>query len=75
MFPLTLPRLFSTVHCDAEKSTAASALSSVKSAMAVPESELKRWRRAFDANAKVSPGGEKFVLLLRVYDWTAVFTN
>ncbi|KAJ7293054.1 mitochondrial carrier domain-containing protein [Mycena rebaudengoi] len=32
----------------------------VRTAVAVPESELKRWRRTFDSNAKVI-GGEKYL--------------
>ena len=37
------------------------AISSVKSAIGVPESELKRWRRAFDANAQTVVDGQKCV--------------
>lgn len=63
MSPFT--RLFPTpVHCDSEEtpsssSIAATALSSVRNAVAVPENELKRWKRTFDANAKVIVEGEK----------------
>jgi solute carrier family 25 aspartate/glutamate transporter 12/13 len=60
MSPFT--RLFPTVHCDSEEksgSITSSALSTVRNAVAVPESELKRWRRTFDANAKVIVDGEK----------------
>ncbi|KIM88836.1 hypothetical protein PILCRDRAFT_62049 [Piloderma croceum F 1598] len=56
--------LFQTVHCDTDAKSASitsSALSSVRNAVAVPESELKRWRRTFDANAKVVVDGEKFL--------------
>ena len=54
MFPLSLPRIFGTVHCDSDAPTsrAASTINTVKSAISVPESELKRWRRSFDANAQ-----------------------
>lgn len=61
MFPFTC--LFPTIHCDAGKeqsTTTPSVLSTVKSAVAGPESELKRWRKAFDANAKVEINGEKW---------------
>jgi solute carrier family 25 aspartate/glutamate transporter 12/13 len=34
---------------------------SVKSAVRAQESELKRWRRTFDANAKAVVNGEKYV--------------
>nr|VWO94345.1 Calcium dependent mitochondrial carrier protein [Ganoderma boninense] len=65
MFPLSLPRVFPTVHCDAEgaphASRTAAALKSVKSAVAVPESELKRWRRTFDANAQTVVDGTRFL--------------
>jgi solute carrier family 25 (mitochondrial aspartate/glutamate transporter), member 12/13 len=61
MSPFT--RLFNpTVHCDSEQKSASitsSALSTVRNAVAVPESELKRWRRIFDTNAKVTVDGEK----------------
>lgn len=54
-------RLFTTIHCDSNDnaSVAASALSSVRNAVAAPENELKRWKRTFDANAKVVVDGEK----------------
>ena len=61
MSPFT--RLFPTIHCDTgeNQSTATtSVLSTVKSAVTVPESELKRWRKAFDVNAKVEINGEKW---------------
>ncbi|KAJ3573542.1 hypothetical protein NP233_g2362 [Leucocoprinus birnbaumii] len=48
-----------TIHADAD-SKLSSALRSVRTAVAVPESELKRWRRTFEANAKVV-NGEKFL--------------
>ncbi|CAK5280634.1 unnamed protein product [Mycena citricolor] len=48
---------FPTIHCDSEKGTLASA---IRSAVAVPDSELKKWRRIFDTNAKVV-NGEKYL--------------
>ncbi|TFK41831.1 mitochondrial carrier domain-containing protein [Crucibulum laeve] len=58
----TWTRVFPTVHCDseAEPSLTASALKTVRTAVAVPETELKRWRRTFDTNAKII-NGEKFL--------------
>lgn len=59
-----LSRLFPTVHCDSDSpptSRAASAIKTVKSAMSVPESELKRWRRLFDAHASTVVDGHKYV--------------
>lgn len=56
---------FSTVHCDsdgASSSLTSSALKTVRTAVSVPETEIKRWRRTFDANAKVV-NGEKCVVL------------
>ncbi|KAH9486248.1 Calcium-binding mitochondrial carrier protein [Psilocybe cubensis] len=56
-------RILPTVHCDSpdgSSSITKSALQSVRTAVAVPESELKRWRRTFEANAKVI-NGEKFL--------------
>ncbi|KAI0778715.1 mitochondrial carrier [Trametes elegans] len=65
MFPLSLPRIFPTVFCDSDQSPptsrAASALNAVKNVMAVPESELKRWRRTFDTNAQTVVDGHKFL--------------
>ncbi|KAF9245862.1 mitochondrial carrier domain-containing protein [Melanogaster broomeanus] len=55
---------FLTVHCDASDgpvSLSGSALKTVRNAIAVPENELKRWRRVFDANAKVVIDGQKFL--------------
>lgn len=48
-----------TIHADApssKTSALSSALKTVRTAVAVPESELKRWRRTFEANAKVVNG-------------------
>lgn len=46
------------VHGDSEQgsSLAASALKTVRTALDVPERELARWRRIFDANSKVIDG-------------------
>ncbi|KAF8634876.1 hypothetical protein AX15_000630 [Amanita polypyramis BW_CC] len=51
-----------TVHCDAERppSLTASAFSTVRTAVSVPENELKRWRRTFDSHAKIV-NAEKFL--------------
>lgn len=51
-------RILPTTHCDSEAqpSLTKAALQSVRTAVAVPESELKRWRRTFDVNAKVVNG-------------------
>ncbi|OSD06211.1 mitochondrial carrier [Trametes coccinea BRFM310] len=67
MFPLKLPRIFPTLYCDSDesaaapKSRAAAAINTVKSAMSVPESELKRWRRTFDSNAQTVVDGQKYL--------------
>lgn len=48
-----------TVHCDtpeSKSSVLSSALKTVRTAVAVPENELKRWRRTFEANAKLVNG-------------------
>ncbi|KIK70622.1 hypothetical protein GYMLUDRAFT_149880 [Collybiopsis luxurians FD-317 M1] len=55
-----LSTVFPVIRCDSDSSLAASALKTVRSAVSVPESELKRWRRIFDANAKISDG-EKYL--------------
>jgi solute carrier family 25 aspartate/glutamate transporter 12/13 len=52
------------LHADSgnpDGNTAARVVQTVKSAVRVPESEIKRWRRAFDANAKPHVDGEKCV--------------
>jgi solute carrier family 25 (mitochondrial aspartate/glutamate transporter), member 12/13 len=51
-----LSTVFPVVHCDSEGSLAASALKTVRTAVSVPETELKRWRRIFDVNSKVVDG-------------------
>ncbi|CAL1694532.1 unnamed protein product [Somion occarium] len=65
MFPLRFPPIFSSVHCDSDEGTtvsrAASAIKTVKSAMSVPENELRRWRRLFDSNAQTVVNGEKYL--------------
>ncbi|KAF8971731.1 mitochondrial carrier domain-containing protein [Flammula alnicola] len=56
-------RLLPTIHCDSDSSPTSltkSALQSVRTAVAVPENELRRWRRTFDSNAKVI-NGEKYL--------------
>ncbi|KAI0003749.1 mitochondrial inner membrane protein [Russula compacta] len=58
--PNTLP----VVHADSENpdgSAAARVVQTVKSAVRVPESEMKRWRRTFDGNAKTVVSGEKYL--------------
>lgn len=53
-----------TAHCDTQdnsSSLANSALKTVRSVVATPESELRRWKRVFDANAKVLVNGERFL--------------
>ncbi|KAJ6503253.1 mitochondrial carrier domain-containing protein [Mycena vitilis] len=56
-----LSRILPTIHGDSDsKSPLTSALKTVRTVVAVPESELKRWRRIFDANAKVV-NGEKYL--------------
>ncbi|KAG7099714.1 hypothetical protein E1B28_001532 [Marasmius oreades] len=51
-----------TIQCDSTSTTSnvASAINTVRSAVSVPEPELKRWRRIFEANAKVVEG-EKYL--------------
>jgi solute carrier family 25 aspartate/glutamate transporter 12/13 len=69
MFPLDLPRLFPTFRCDdgAEDQPApdqkklSTAISAVKGAISVQESELKRWKRLFDTHARLGDDGEKYV--------------
>lgn len=55
-----------TFHSDSDASSSitASALQTVRTAVAVPENELKRWRRTFDNNAKVI-NGERWVWFCR----------
>ncbi|KAJ6621147.1 mitochondrial carrier domain-containing protein [Mycena sp. CBHHK59/15] len=55
-----LSHILPTIHGDSDGSSLKSALKSVRTAVAVPESELKRWRRTFDSNAKVV-GTEKYL--------------
>jgi solute carrier family 25 aspartate/glutamate transporter 12/13 len=52
-----------TGHSDSDTSSSsltASALQTVRTAVGVPENELKRWRRTFDSNAKLI-NGERFL--------------
>ncbi|PBK76635.1 mitochondrial carrier [Armillaria solidipes] len=59
---MVFPRIFPMAHCDDAEShsLAASALKSVRTAVAVPESELRRWRRTFDSNSK-DVNGDKYL--------------
>ena len=62
-FSFVLP----SIHCEAQDTSSSSSLTgsaikSVRNAVAIPENELKRWRRVFDANAKVVVNGEKCVI-------------
>ncbi|KAI0257068.1 mitochondrial carrier [Lactifluus subvellereus] len=58
--PNTLP----VIHADSRNTdgnTASRVVQSVKSAVRPQEPEIKRWRRAFDANAKAVVNSEKFL--------------
>ncbi|KAF8665365.1 hypothetical protein AX16_000384 [Volvariella volvacea WC 439] len=55
-----LPTLHGDSDPEGPKSRTAAAFNSVRTAVSVKESELKRWRRTFEANAKVV-NGEKFL--------------
>jgi hypothetical protein len=58
------PNTVPVVHADsgdAKGGPASRVVQTVKSAVRVRESEIKRWRRTFDANAKAAVGGEKCV--------------
>ncbi|KAJ7040334.1 mitochondrial carrier domain-containing protein [Mycena alexandri] len=55
-----LSRIFPTTHGDSDAGSLTSAIKSVRTAVGVPETELKRWRRIFDTNAKIVKG-ENFV--------------
>jgi solute carrier family 25 (mitochondrial aspartate/glutamate transporter), member 12/13 len=57
------PDSLPVVHADSDGSAASRVVKTVKSAVRVPESEMKRWRRTFDANAKSLVDGEKCVFL------------
>lgn len=59
-----MTRVIDTVHCDADAASSSltgSALQGVRSVVAAPENEMKRWRRIFEANAKVVIDGEKYL--------------
>ena len=81
MFPLDLPRLFPTLHCDdgADKPPASdqkklsTAISAVKGAISAQESELKRWKRLFDTHAKPGDDGEKYVVTMCPFNPSAGF--
>jgi solute carrier family 25 aspartate/glutamate transporter 12/13 len=49
-----------TIHNDSASRLSPGALESVRSVVGIPESELKRWRRTFDTNAK-TVDGEKYL--------------
>ncbi|KAJ7631241.1 mitochondrial carrier domain-containing protein [Roridomyces roridus] len=55
-----LAYFFPSIHADSDPSSLSSAIKTVRDTVAVPETELKRWRRNFDANAKVV-NGEKYL--------------
>ncbi|KAJ3812398.1 mitochondrial carrier domain-containing protein [Lentinula aff. lateritia] len=55
-----LSTVFPVVHCDTDSSLAASAIKSVRTAVSVPETELRRWRRIFDINSKII-NGERYL--------------
>ncbi|KAJ3855273.1 mitochondrial carrier domain-containing protein [Lentinula lateritia] len=55
-----LSTVFPVVHCDTDSSLAASAIKSVRTAVSVPETELRRWRRIFDVNSKII-NGERYL--------------
>ena len=61
MFPFPFLRYLSPATCDeaAPNTRAKAALSSLTQAVAAPETELRRWRKTFDANAKAEVNGEK----------------
>lgn len=74
MFPLDIPPLFPTFHCDdgpkrppaPDQKRLSTAISAVKGAISVQESELKRWKRIFDTHAKPGEDGERYVMFLPV---------
>ncbi|KAI0734392.1 mitochondrial carrier [Fomitopsis betulina] len=67
MFPFDILRIFPRVHCDSDEVVSADtpkavrAFKSVKNAMSVPETELKRWRRVFDSHATTVSDGQNFL--------------
>lgn len=67
MLPFPLPRIFSPIYCDdgsvkaGSTSRALGAISSITQVVKPQESELRRWRRTFDANAKVI-GNERWAV-------------
>lgn len=67
MSPLPLPPVATEVKLDdglalQSPSKALAAISNLTSAVTIPETELRRWRRIFDANATVERAGEKCVI-------------
>jgi solute carrier family 25 aspartate/glutamate transporter 12/13 len=64
--PTSSPNTLPVLHADSgnsDGSAASRVVQTVKSAVRVQESEIKRWRRTFDTNAKAVVDGEKCVLL------------
>jgi hypothetical protein len=61
MSPL-ISRLLPTAYCDSENGRSG-IMTSVRSAVSVPESEVRRWRRTFDSNATIEIEEQKLVLL------------
>lgn len=65
--PISPPDSLPVVHADSGNSNGSAAsrvVKTVKSAVRVPESEMKRWRRTFDTNAKSLVDGEKCAFLV-----------
>lgn len=59
-----MTRVINTVHCDTDAASSSltdSALKGVRSVVAAPENEMKRWRRIFETNAKVVIDGERYL--------------
>lgn len=69
MFPPELPRLLRTLHCDdgargppgPDQTKLSTAISAVRGAVSVQESELKRWKRLFDTHARLGDDGERYL--------------
>jgi solute carrier family 25 aspartate/glutamate transporter 12/13 len=50
------PTIHADSHSSGGSSLTATAINTMRNAVAIPENELKRWKRAFEANAKVFNG-------------------
>lgn len=80
MLPFSLPRIFDPVYCDGGPSSSSSsktisAITSLKSAIKAPESELRRWRKTFDSNATVAKDDQKcvtYLLLWRMHAYVSI---